>query len=104
MLKRATIAFAAVLCSLVCVAAVSLLVLQMRTGSLHDDYRSVLLGPDYNAPVQAERVRVITQDVSCGYAVIEMFSAWDGGDITEKAYTMSTARWLPRLDSRFATR
>ncbi len=22
---------------------------------------------------------MITQDVSCGYAVIEMFSAWDGG-------------------------
>ena len=30
--------------------------------------------------VSVENVECITQDVSCGYAVIEMFSKWDGGD------------------------
>lgn len=28
-------------------------------------------------------VEVIEQHISCGYAVIEMFSAWNGGDVTE---------------------
>ena len=84
-LKRVVIALAAVLCVLACVAAVSLLVLQMRTDSLHDDYRTILSDPKYSTPAQVEGVRVITQDVSCGYAVMEMFSAWDGGDVTEKS-------------------
>lgn len=28
---------------------------------------------------------MITQDVSCGYAVIEMFSTWTGKSITEES-------------------
>lgn len=50
-----------------------------------DEYRDILSDSKYSAPVQVERVQVITQDVSCGYAVIEMLSAWNGGDITEKS-------------------
>lgn len=30
-------------------------------------------------------IEVINQDVFCGYAVIEMFSAWNGGKVTEEA-------------------
>ena len=39
----------------------------------------------YSVPVQVEDVEAITQDVSCGYAVIEMFSAWDGGNVAEES-------------------
>lgn len=84
-LKRVAIAVMVILGMLVCVTTVSLLILQMRTNALHDDYRSMMSDPDYSAPTQVEGVRVITQDVSCGYAVIEMFSAWDGGNVTEKS-------------------
>jgi hypothetical protein len=93
------------------VAAVSLLMLQMRTDALHDDYRDLLSGPEYSAPAQVEGVRVITQDVSCGYAVIEMFSAWDGGDVTEeslydeygKVVTSTGQSFCDEMNKRFPT-
>ena len=85
MLKKIAIAFAAILGALVCVAVVALVILQVRTNALHDDYSAMLSDSKYSAPVQVEGVKPITQDVSCGYAVIEMFSTWDGGSITEKS-------------------
>ena len=83
--KRIGIAIAAILVVLVCAAAISLALLQGRTDALHDDYSGMLANPRYNTPVQVEGVQPITQDVSCGYSVIEMFSTWDGGDITEES-------------------
>ena len=84
-LKRAAIVLAVVIGALVCVAVVVLVMLQARTDALHDDYDNLTADARYGAPVSAEGVEVITQDVSCGYAVIEMFSAWDGGDVTEES-------------------
>ena len=84
-LKRAAIVVAAIVGVLACVTAIALIVLHVRTGALHDDYSAKLAGAQYSTPVQAEGVQVITQDVSCGYAVIEMFSAWDHGSVTEKS-------------------
>ena len=84
-LKRVVIILAAVIGALACVAVISLVMLQVRTDALHDDYSGLMADTRYAAPVQAEGVKVITQDVSCGYAVIEMFSAWDGGDVTEES-------------------
>ena len=85
MLKKAGIVAAAVLGALLLAALVALAMLQVRTNALHDDYSDLLGDAKRNAPVQVEGVDVITQDVSCGYAVIEMFSAWDGGNVTEKS-------------------
>ena len=84
-LKVTVIAIAAILGLLVVIAIVGLSLLQVRTASLHDDWQSVRKDVQLAAPVQVEGVEVITQDVSCGYAVIEMFSAWDGGDVTEES-------------------
>ena len=84
-LKVTVIAIAAILGVLVVIAIVGLSLLQVRTASLHDDWQSVRKDVQLAAPVQVEGVEVITQDVSCGYAVIEMFSAWDGGDVTEES-------------------
>ena len=83
-LKVTAIAIAAILGALVVIAIVGLSLLQVRTASLHDDWQSALQDAQLSTPVQVEGVEVITQDVSCGYAVIEMFSAWDGGDVTEE--------------------
>ena len=63
----------------------ALIVLQLRTAALRNDFSSAFGNEKYKAPVSAEGVEVITQDVSCGYAVIEMFSAWSGHDITEES-------------------
>ena len=103
-LKVTVITIAAILGALVLVTIVGLSLLQVRTASLHDDWQSARQDAKLSAPVQVEGVDVITQDVSCGYAVIEMFSAWDGGDITEETSTTSTARWSPRPASPSATR
>ena len=65
-------------------AGIALVVLRVRTASLADNYGYLLEDEAYREPVSAEGVRVIKQDVSCGYAVIEMFSAWSGGDLTEE--------------------
>lgn len=84
-LKRAAIAIVAIVAVLACVAAIALVLLQGRTDALRDDYPSMLTDAKYSVPVQVEGVEAITQDVSCGYAVIEMFSAWGGGSITEES-------------------
>ena len=84
-LKRIGIIVAVIVGVLVCVIAISLAMLQSRTNALHDDISGVLADPNYAAPVQVEGVEVITQDVSCGYAVIQMFSEWDGGAVTEQS-------------------
>lgn len=84
-LKRTAIAVVAVIAAIVCVAAIALVMLQGRTDALRDDYSSMLADAKYSVPVKVEGVEVITQEVSCGYAVIEIFSAWDGGGITEES-------------------
>ena len=84
-LKVTVIAIVAILGALALVAIVGLSLLQVRTASLHDDWQSARQDVKLSAPVQVEGVEVITQDVSCGYAVIEMFSAWNGGDVTEES-------------------
>ena len=84
-LKRAAIAVVAVVAAIVCVAAIALAMLQGRTDALRDGYSNMLADAKYSVPVKVEGVEAITQEVSCGYAVIEMFSAWDGGGVTEES-------------------
>lgn len=73
--------FVAAIAVAVLVAAVRL---RIRANSIQDDYSAVFTAEKYKVPVYVEGVEVIRQDISCGYAVIEMFSSWDGGDITEE--------------------
>jgi len=68
-----------------CIAVVMLIISGIRTGLTQDDYSKVYVDEKYQTPVKIENIEVITQDISCGYAVIEMFSAWNGGDITEES-------------------
>lgn len=69
----------------ICIAVVLLIISGIRTGLTQDDYSKVYVDEKYQTPVKIENIEVITQDISCGYAVIEMFSAWNGGDITEES-------------------
>ena len=43
------------------------------SNQINDDYSSCFQNEKYVEPVSVENVECITQDVSCGYAVIEMF-------------------------------
>lgn len=67
------------------IAVVLLIISGIRTRLTQDDYSKVYVDEKYQTPVKIENIELITQDISCGYAVIEMFSAWNGGDITEES-------------------
>ncbi len=71
--------------SLIVIAVVALGILQIRTSDILDDYSSVYENDKYKAPIMIDGVDVIRQDVSCGYAVLEMFSTWSGHSVTEKS-------------------
>ena len=71
--------------SLLVLALAALGILQIRTKSILDDYSSVYANEKYQTPVMIDGVEVIKQDVSCGYAVLEMFSSWSGHSVTEKS-------------------
>lgn len=60
-------------------------VLAIRTNAIKDDYSFVYNNESYARAITIDGIEVITQDVSCGYAVIEMFSIWNGGNITEES-------------------
>ncbi len=64
---------------------IAFVALQIRTNSILDDYSSVYHNEKYQDPIMLEGVDLIKQDISCGYAVIEMFSSWEGSSITEKS-------------------
>ena len=86
--KRAQIILilsASVIAALLIAVIAAFVALDVRTSAVHDDYSSVFKDAKYATPVSVEGVNVIAQDVSCGYAVIEMFSAWRGGGITEES-------------------
>ena len=71
--------------SLIVIAVVALGILQIRTSDILDDYSSVYENEKYKTPIMIDGVDVIRQDVSCGYAVLEMFSSWSGHSVTEKS-------------------
>ena len=79
------IAAAGVIAVVIAVIAVSFILLQIRTNEINDDYSGVFTDEKYSVPVYVNGVEVIKQDVSCGYAVIEMFSSWNGNSITEES-------------------
>ena len=60
--------------------------LKSKTNSMLDDYSSIYQNEKYNKAYKIDNVEVFKQDISCGYAVIEMFAKWnDISNITEKS-------------------
>jgi hypothetical protein len=79
-----TVSVAAVII-LIAIVTVPLVILKIRTNSIEDDYSAVFENDKYSKKVSVDGVQVIKQDVSCGYAVIEMFGARCGHDVTEES-------------------
>ena len=59
--------------------------LKIRTHEILNDYTGIYQDEKYSTPVFIDGIQVIKQDVSCGYAVIEMISTWSGHNITEES-------------------
>ncbi len=109
LLKKVFIFVTAAVFAAVVAAGTALVILQIRSSAIHDDYQHILTEEKYQQPVSAEGVEVITQEVSCGYAVIEMFAGWCGKEITEeslyaeygKVITSTGRKFCREMNKRF---
>lgn len=77
------LAFIMILGVLVIVSAITSM--ENRTHKINNDYSAVFTDEKYAEAVSVDDIQVITQSISCGYATIEMFSSWNGSNITETA-------------------
>ena len=89
--------------AVIVLALVGLLIkLKVQTDKILADYSSIYEDDKYSAPVYVEGIEVITQDVSCGYACIEMFSSWNGGDLTEEDLYAEYGKVITSTGNKFA--
>lgn len=65
--------------------AVAAIRVQVKTNRLSDDYQYLYQDADFSKPVSVSDLPVIKQDISCGYAVLEMIAHWAGTDVTEES-------------------
>ncbi|SFQ49211.1 Peptidase_C39 like family protein [Butyrivibrio proteoclasticus] len=108
-MKKVVQCLAAILIVVVVFLAGAFIRLGIRTNNILEDYSSIYVNTKYNRPVYIEGIDVITQKISCGYACIEMFSKWDGGDITEetlfneygKVVTSNGPKFAEEMNKRF---
>ena len=100
--KSILIALAGLLAAVMLASAAALLILEVRTEELKEDAAPMLADEKYQKAVSVEGVEVITQDVSCGYAVMEMFSKWSGHDVTEKSLYEEYGRVVTSTGEAFA--
>ena len=77
-------AAASVTAAILIAAAAALIALDVRTRSIRDDFSSIYEEEKYTYPVSVGGIEAITQEVSCGYAVIEMFSGWCAGEFLDR--------------------
>ena len=85
-LKRVLLALGAILAVLAVVIAVAFIKINTKTANILDDISGIYSNEKYQKPLLIENLDPIKQDVSCGYAVIEMFAKWAGkSNITEKS-------------------
>lgn len=84
-LKKILIILLIIVAILLLVIGIAFGILKYKTNKIIDDYSDIYTNEKYKNPVKVEGIEVFKQDVSCGYAVIEMFSKWNNGSITEQS-------------------
>ena len=85
-LKRVLIAILILLILILLIIIIALGLLKIKTNNILDDYSSIYSDEKYKETYLIENIDVINQEVSCGYAVIELFARWNNNyDLTEKA-------------------
>ncbi len=102
MLKK-VIRIILIVIALTILAVAGLLIkLHIQTNKILTDYSAIYEDDKYSMPVYVEGVDVITQDVSCGYACIEMFSSWNGGNLTEEDLYAEYGKVVTSTGNKFA--
>ena len=82
-LKKILFILEALVLLILIVVSMVMLRINHKTKVISDDCSGFLTAPQYREAVAVENVNCVKQEVSCGYAVIEMFSEWAGEDVTE---------------------
>ena len=71
---------------IVSIILISLQNLNKKTQEILNDYSNIYTNSKYDKAIIIDNVKTIKQDVSCGYAVIEMFAKWNKNEeITEQS-------------------
>ena len=84
--RKTGIALISLLVFCLIVVLVAFGILKIRTICISTDFSSVYENDKYRSPVSISGIGLVKQEISCGYAVIEMFAKWNGNtDITEKS-------------------
>ena len=100
-MKKAIKIICCVLCGIICVTLIAISVYCIRSKLIQDDYSSVYTNPKYQKALMIDDVEVIEQHISCGYAVIEMISTWNGKDITEDSLYEEYGRIVTSTGNKF---
>lgn len=88
--------------TLILIVGIAFAMLSVKTNRINDDYTVTIHNEKYQTPVSVDGVGVIRQEISCGYAVIEMFSSWNGGNITEEELYYNYGKVVTSTGSAFA--
>ncbi|HBI05141.1 MAG TPA: hypothetical protein DDY49_14060 [Paenibacillaceae bacterium] len=83
--KRISLGLAFIMIFGVIVTVSAIAIMEDKTQKINNNLSSVFTDEKYIKAVSVDDIQVITQSISCGYATIEIFSSWNGGDITETA-------------------
>ena len=73
-----------VVSALALAVAIPFAILGIRTGNLKADYSYLKTNENYSTKVSVEGIELKEQEISCGYATIEMFSNYYGNKVSEK--------------------
>lgn len=85
MKKKILIIIGIILGLLLIILVTASIILSIKTKKINDDYSSIYSDSKYSKAILIDDANYIKQDVSCGYAVIEMFAKWNGNNkLTEK--------------------
>ena len=82
--KKLFIIIGSVVTTLVLVATIPLITIGVRTAELKSNYEYLKTDTKYSNKVEVEGIELVKQDISCGYATIEMLSSFYGNKVTEK--------------------
>ena len=83
--KKVLIGLGIIIALLVIITLIAFINVNNKTKNIRNDYSSIYTDSKYQQSVLINNANYIKQDVSCGYAVIEMFAKWNGNNnLTEK--------------------
>ena len=85
MKKKVFIIIGSVIAGLVLVAIAPLAINGIKTVRLNSDYEYLKEDEKYSKAVEVEGFNLVKQEISCGYASIEMLSTYYGETVTEKS-------------------